>query len=182
MRKKRIQIWISVISLSVLLCGAGNLERISAKEKNTVTESILQDAIDIDKISSAEFVYNGIAERYDEEKPEEVDCYISYEANVKVGIEMKDVEFKIDEDKKIITPILPSISINIVTLEEDGISYIPKNPDISLKEVIELCKKDAMNEANKSQKLREVAEENLKSTIEALLMPILDNTGYSLQW
>ena len=35
---------------------------------------------------------------------------------------------------------------NIATVDENAISYIPKNPDISLKEIIVLCKEDAMNE------------------------------------
>ena len=49
---------------------------------------------------------------------------------------MEDVKFKIDEEKKTVTPILPEIEINIATLDENSISYIPKNPDLSLKEVI----------------------------------------------
>ena len=42
--------------------------------------------------------------------------------------------------------------------------------------------KDAINEANTSDKLYETAEENLQSVIEALLAPILEHEGYSIQW
>ena len=95
---------------------------------------------------------------------------------------MEDVAFNIDEEKKVIQPVLPEISVNIATLEEDSISYIPKNPDLSLKEVITLCKKDAVNEANSSTKLYQTAEDNLKSVIEALLSPILNSAGYKIVW
>lgn len=80
------------------------------------------------------------------------------------------------------TPVLPEITVNIATLDEKAISYIPKNPDISLKEIIDLCKEDAMNEANNSEKLYQTAEENLRAVIEALLSPILENVGYSIEW
>ena len=53
---------------------------------------------------------------------------------------------------------------------EEEISYLPKNPDIFLKE------------ANNSDKLYQTAEENLKSAIEALLSPILKSAEYTLQW
>ena len=95
---------------------------------------------------------------------------------------MEEVTFKINEEKKTVTPVLPKIEINIATLDENSISYIPKNPDLSLKEVITLCKEDAMNEANHSDKLYETAQENLESVIEALLSPILEYEGYSIQW
>lgn len=39
-----------------------------------------------------------------------------------------------------------------------------------------------MNEANHSDKLYETAQENLESVIEALLSPILEHEGYSIQW
>ena len=80
------------------------------------------------------------------------------------------------------TPVLPEITVNIATLDEKAISYIPKNPDIPLKEIIVLCKEDAMNEANNSEKLYQTAEENLRAVIEALLSPILENAGYYIEW
>ena len=45
------------------------------------------------------------------------------------------------------------------------LSVLPHNPDLSLKEVITLCKEDAINEANTSDKLYETAEENLQSVL-----------------
>lgn len=180
--KKKLFLLILVV---VIAGGAGlilpnKLNKIG--KENTITTSQLEKAIDISQLSTAEFVYNGVAEKYSEDNPDEAECHIAYDANVKVGINMEDVKFKIDEEKKTVTPILPKIEINIATLDENSISYIPKNPDLSLKEVITLCKEDAINEANNSDKLYETAEENLQSVIEALLSPILEHEGYSIQW
>lgn len=55
-------------------------------------------AIVISQLSTVEFVYNGVEEKYSDESPKEAEYYISY--NVEVGIQMKDVEVKIDEWEK----------------------------------------------------------------------------------
>lgn len=180
--KKKLILLVLVV---VIAAGAGLVlpNKISKIGKeNTITSSQLEKAIDISQLSTAEFVYNGVAEKKNENSPEDVDCYIAYDANVKVGINMEDVKFKIDEEKKTVTPILPDITVNIATIDEEEISYMPKNPDISLKEAITLCKEDAMKEANNSDKLYQTAEENLRAVIEALLSPVLDAAGYSIIW
>ena len=175
--KNRKLILAAALVLAVLVVGSlfgPNVMNKIGKE-NVITSSQLEKAIDISQLSTAEFVYNGIAEKYDDDKPEKVECYIAYHADVKVGIQMEDVEFEIDEENKTVTPILPEISVNIAALDENEISYIPKNPDIPLKEIIVLCKEDAVREANDSKKLYQTAEENLKAVIEALVSPILHN-------
>ena len=181
--KNRKLILAAALVLAVLVVGSlfgPNVMNKIGKE-NVITSSQLEKAIDISQLSTAEFVYNGIAEKYDD-KPEKVECYIAYHADVKVGIQMEDVEFEIDEENKTVTPILPEISVNIAALDENEISYIPKNPDIPLKEIIVLCKEDAVREANDSKKLYQTAEENLKAVIEALVSPILEHAGYTIKW
>ena len=182
--KNRKLILAAALVLAVLVVGSlfgPNVMNKIGKE-NVITSSQLEKAIDISQLSTAEFVYNGIAEKYDDDKPEKVECYIAYHSDVKVGIQMEDVEFEIDEANKTVTPILPEISVNIAALDENEISYIPKNPDIPLKEIIVLCKEDAVREANDSKKLYQTAEENLKAVIEALVSPILEHAGYTMKW
>ena len=182
--KNRKLILAAALVLAVLVVGSlfgPNVMNKIGKE-NVITSSQLEKAIDISQLSTAEFVYNGIAEKYDDDKPEKVECDIAYHADVKVGIQMEDVEFEIDEENKTVTPILPEISVNIAALDENEISYIPKNPDIPLKEIIVLCKEDAVREANDSKKLYQTAEENLKAVIEALVSPILEHAGYTIKW
>ena len=182
--KNRKLILAAALVLAVLVVGSlfgPNVMNKIGKE-NVITSSQLEKAIDISQLSTAEFVYNGIAEKYDDDKPEKVECYIAYHADVKVGIQMEDVEFEIDEENKTVTPILPEISVNIAALDENEISYIPKNPDIPLKEIIVLCKEDVVREANDSKKLYQTAEENLKAVIEALVSPILEHAGYTIKW
>lgn len=151
------------------------------QKKNIITSSQLQETIDISELSTAEFVYNGIADKYNEET-QEVEYQIAYDARVKVGIDMRQVMFKIDDDNKTVKPVLPDISVNIASVDPETLSYIPKNPDMELDEIVALCKEDAINEANNTPQLYETAEENLQKTIEALLLPVLEPVGYSIQW
>lgn len=181
MKKIKILLIIIAVILAIFALLIG-LAIVSKDNKaNIITSSQLEKAIDISQLSTAEFVYNGVAEKLDD-KQEKVECYISYNANVKVGIQMEEVKFDINEEEKTVKPILPEITVNIATLDTESISYIPKNPDVELKEIITLCKEDAINEANNSEKLYQTAEENLKSAIEALISPILDSAGYSIVW
>ena len=182
MKKVRAVICIVILVgiISVITKKTGLFDKIFST--STVTSSQLEQAINIDDLSTAEFIYNGIAEKYKEDSEDEIECYVSYNSSVKVGIKMGDVKFKINKDKKEIIPVLPVLKINIATVDPDSISYIPKNPDIELKEVIKLCKKDAMREANDSKELYETAEENIKSVIEALLEPIISSKGYTIIW
>lgn len=171
---------VAIVAAAVSLFGPTVINKI--RKDNVITSSQLEKAIDINELSTAEFIYNGVAEKYRDDNPEEVECYIAYDANVKVGIRMEDVKFNIDKEQKTVTPVLPDIKVNVAILNEESISYIPKNPDLSLKEVITLCKEDAMSEANNSETLYQTAEENLRAVIEALLSPILDDAGYSIVW
>ena len=61
-----------------------------------------------------------------------------------------------------------------------SISFIPKRDDIYIDDVISLCRKDAFEEAKKSEKLMSVARENLKLIIEAWYSPVFE--GYSFEY
>ena len=163
-----------------IFIGIGYFQKISRSK--TITSAQLEDSIDIGTLSVAEFTYNGIAEKHNEKNPDKTDCYILYNSKVKTGIDVKDIKFDIDEKEKTITPILPEVKINSVELDETALSYIPQNPNISLKEILSICKEDAMNEANDSEKLKEAANENLKSAVEALLSPVAEKEGYTVEW
>lgn len=184
MKKKIAGIGIAVIAVAGFL--AFNVFWPSASNKigdgNVITESRLEKAINISQLSTSEFVYNGIAEKYKDNDSEKVECHIAYHAIVKVGVDMSDISFEIDENAKTVTPVLPPIDINSATLDEEALSYIPQDPDVALKEIITICKNDAIEEANKNPKLQQAAEDNLRSVIEALLLPILDSSEYSLKW
>ena len=88
----------------------------------------LKKAVNIENLSSAEFVYNGIAEKH-KDNSDEIEYRVAYEATVKVGVKMSDIDFDIDQSNKVIVPRLPEIAVNSVAVDVNSLSYMPKNPD-----------------------------------------------------
>ena len=157
--------------------------KLRKKKQTIITSATLTKAVDISELSSAKFTYNGIADAYKDENKEKIKCRIRYDAVVDASINMKEIQFEIDKKNKTIMPILPEIKLtpNVIT-NVDSPSFIPENTSIELKEVLTVCEKDAQEEAGKSEELMNVAKDNLKNTVEALLFPIVEANGYKIIW
>lgn len=179
---KTVKAVIVVAVVAVIVIVAATVPGIlnSGRQGVTVSKASLKEAVSISKLSTAEFSYNGIAEKLDDQG--NVAYHIYYEATAKSGIDMDQVEFDIDQANKIITVLLPPISVGSPVIDESKVEYLPSNASVMLREVIELCKNDVQRELESNTNIRKAAEENLRSTLEALLLPIIGNEGYQLQW
>ena len=124
MKKKIIG---SVLVLGIVAAAAGlfvpNAVQKITKE-SVITSSQLEKAVDISELSTAEFIYNGIADKYSDGNLEETECHIAYASTVKVGIALDQITFTIDEEKKTVTPVLPEITVNTVTVDPDSLPKI----------------------------------------------------------
>lgn len=173
---------IKIIIVAVAL--AGSLLIAFTWNKNEISfrfSAQLVEALDIAELSASEFIYNGIAEVYDEEG-KEVLYSIAYNSTVKAGIQMDDISFEVDEAQKTVKPVLPPVSIQSPIVDPASIDYIPSNPNVDLKVSLAACKENTRLEAEQSKKLMQLAEENVKSIVAALLTPILNNAGYRIEW
>ena len=183
--KKKLLLYSPIILGVVLIIAFGYFRFfgvLDSGEEKILVRSTLMDAIDVTELSTSQFTYNGIAKIYKDENSTDVRCHVRYSAKVKAGIDMEEVDFEIDNNNKTVKPILPSVQIMTNLVEEESLSFIPSEVNVKLKDVLTACKKDASQEAAKSEELIESAEDNLKSTIEALLYPILDANDYSIIW
>lgn len=169
---------VVLIAASFALLGPGQSSFLD--KEDYVTSAQLEKAVDIDELSTAEFVYNGIAEKYKESG--EVDFRISYDAKVKAGIKMSDVTFEVNDEAKVVRPHLPAVEITSIEVDTNQLGYMPENPDGNLKEILEICEQDIANEAADAKDFKTTAEENLMTVIEALTTPILKSKGYTLEW
>lgn len=167
-----------VICLAVfLLYGKGMLAYFNKGE--TVTSSQLQEVVSVSKLSTANFIYNGIAEKTDENG--NVSYRVYYESTVRAGIDMSKITFDIDEENKTVTPLLPEITIDEPVIDDTSLEYMPLNPSAEIKDVIAICKQDAETEIRETGQIQKTAKENLKTTIEALTVPLLDSE-YEIKW
>lgn len=179
---KTVKTIIAVAIVVVIVGAAATIPGLvnSKRQGITVSEAALKEAVNISKLSTAEFVYNGIAEKKDDN--DRISYYIYYEATAKSGINMDDIDFQIDPESKLITVILPSIAVENPVIDESKLEYLPENASVELREVIEVCKNDAQHELEANANIRRTAEDNLRATLEALLMPIVGGEGYQLEW
>lgn len=170
-----IAVLVVIVALAAILPGV-----FSSNKGVTVSEVSLKEAVAISKLSTAEFTYEGIAEKRNESG--DVAYHIYYKATANSSIDMAAIDFSINEASKTITPILPPIAIDSPVIDESSLEYLPNGAQIDLREVLDICKADMQDEASNNSNLLQAAESNLRSTVEALLMPIISTNGYSIEW
>lgn len=138
-----------------------------------LAESDLKEAVNIQDLSTIEYVYHGIAE-----KPgkflwaDTVDYRVRYEAHVQAFYDMSEIEFTIDYGSHTVTTYLPRPQIGSPVLDETKFGYLPDRATANMRDVLALCREDAANEFN-TDAIQSEASESLKNTVEALTSPLL---------
>lgn len=155
---------------------------IGGSKMANISTSQLEKAIEISDLSTAEFTYNGVAQIYKDEEKKHVKCNIVYDSKVKVGVDMSKLKFEIDPENKTVKPIIPELEIRKPVIDTKTIDFLPKDVNEDLKNIIAACENDALEEAEKTPELKKAAQENVQTTIEALLCPVLDSEDYKIIW
>lgn len=140
----------------------------------------LEKMVNISDLTTARVVYNGVAEKVDDNG--DVVCHVYYEATIDVSINLKDIIFKEDKRNKKIYPIIPELVLGRPIVDSSSIDFFEEKPDISLSEVIAICEEDALSEIGSASGIFATAEGNLQLTVEALTQPLISRQGYSIEW
>lgn len=172
-----------------IVLGALILLIVNKCSRNRVTLDSSANLIKVEEISKfnvAKFTWNGIAE-YRKDGKEKVDTYIKYEADITatMNLENFDKNIVIDKNKKEITITLPSIELKPSVIFRDGgksFSFIPTNTSIEMKELVKVCEDDVIKKVSERVKMQDIAKENAKSTIEGLLLPLIEGNNYKIIW
>ena len=158
-----------------------------APQNKYFSESDLEKVVNISKLSTVDYVYNGIAEKVPDNvsvldfKLFEYGGYrIKYEAHVPVSFDMSQIKFEIDDDAKVVTAFLPNPTVETPRLDGEKLDYLPSSVSGNLQEDLELCKADALEEVPQEKEIKERAFDNLKSTVAALTIPLIN--GYELEY
>lgn len=156
-------------------------------EAEIISKSSLEKIIKVSDLSTYEAVYNGVAKVMNEQNPENVDYYVSYDARIKAGIDFEKVEVDVDHDQKVITVKLPEIEIQEVNVDIASLDYIfinnTANTATVSEEAYKKCKEDAIEESKTKNAIYDIAEQNLQNIIEALISPFVEqlDSEYQLQ-
>lgn len=156
-------------------------------KEEILTVSTLEKIINISELSTFQAVYNGIAKGMNEKKPDQVDYYVSYTAKVYAGIDFEKVKITMDQDTKKITVTIPEIEITDINVDIGSLDYIFINKKankstVSAKAYKE-CKADVKNESEKETAIYELAEQNAKNIVKALISPFVEqlDSDYELE-
>ena len=160
--------------------------RNSKKQAEVITVSTLQEIIDVSELPTFTAVYNGIAQVMNQDNPESVDYYVSYEAKVNAGIDFEQVEIDLDEEAKTIRITMPPVELTDVNVDISSLDFIFYNQKLNTSTVTETaykaCEADVEKESQEQQAIYDLAEQNAKNVLTALVKPIVDqaDTEYTL--
>ena len=156
-------------------------------EPTIISKATLEKVINVSDLSTFEAIYNGVAAVENEEKPENIDYYVSYEAKVKAGIDFALVEVEVNETDKIITVTLPEVKITDVDVDIASLDYIFMNNKANTQTVsaqaYKKCIKDVTKESNSTDEIYESARQNARNIVEALISPFVEqlDSEYKLE-
>ncbi len=173
---------VVVLVLFVVIPGARN----SKKQAEVITISTLQEIIDVSELSTFTAVYNGIAQVMNQEDPQSVDYYVSYEAKVNAGIDFEEVGIELEEETKTIRITVPPVELTEVNVDIASLDFIFYNQSLNASTVTETafkaCEADVEKESQEQQAIYELAEQNAKNVLTALVKPIVEqaDTEYTL--
>ena len=180
--KKKTSILIGAISAAIVLVIIGTLlfSGMSKKEKTKeiITKSTLEKIINVSELSTFEAVYNGIAQVMNKEEPTQTDYYVSYEAKVKAGIDLEKVDVSVDNKTKKISVTLPEVQITDRNVNIASLDYIFENnranTETVSQEAYKACIEDVTNESTNETAIYELAKQNAKNIVEALINPFVE--------
>ena len=120
-----------------------------------------------------------------EEKPEETDYYVSYEAKVNVGIDFSEIGIDKDDRGMIIRLTIPEVDITDIEVDIASLDYIFLNDkantaSVSM-EAYRACEEDVKNESAGQKKIFELAEQNAENIVTALVRPVVEPLGYTVE-
>ena len=191
-RTKRIKFkHIAVLFVIILVIITALMIKIKIFNKKSeptiISKATLEKVINVSDLSTFEAIYNGVAAVENEEKPENIDYYVSYEAKVKAGIDFALVEVEVNEAEKIITVTLPEVKITDVDVDIASLDYIFMNNKANTQTVSEQaykkCLKDVTKESNSTDEIYESARQNARNIVEALISPFVEqlDSEYKLE-
>ena len=185
--KKKINVEIvtlyTLLGIGIVFCFLLLWNIFGKSSSNNVRHTTRSDVIntkEIETLSVSEFVYNGIAQSLKENG--EPDYNVLYNATVKVSVDSDKTDFHIDESTKTIRFVFPEFTIEKPIIDIGSVRFIPSRNDLYMDDVINLCREDAYNEAQNSNKLILSAQENLRAIMEAWYSPVLEEYTFEYQF
>ena len=146
-----------------------------------ITIATLEKIVNISELSTYTAVYEGVAEIYNEKKTDKIDYYVAYKAKINAGVDLEKVSISIKD--KVITIDIPEIYITGTSVDMKSLEFLfynEKADDSAVTEVAyKACETDVTEECEKLTAIHELAEQNAKNVLSALIKPFLQQVDES---
>jgi hypothetical protein len=122
-----------------------------------------------------------------QENPDQVDYYVTYMAKVNAGFDFEKVKVTLDKEVKKITVSIPEIVITDLSVDIGTLDYIFQNDKAETNTITAqaypACIEDAKKESEEEPAIKDLAKQNAKNIMEALINPFIENldTVYELE-
>lgn len=179
--KKRTIVILIIVVIGIFVVTQLIWPAIRPNEARTITSSELTQAVAVDQLNTAVVTYEGIVD-HTGGFAGLGDYHVAYKATITAGIDMGDVQFAVDDDKRIVTATLPAVSIYDPVIDTESLDYMPSNPGVDMQEVIASCKEDAAEATLSNTQIQQTAIQNAKTAIMGLTDPLISSAGYQLVW
>lgn len=147
----------------------------------TISKSSLEKIIEISDLSTLDYTYNAVTDVKDEN--EKVKYHVSYEGVVSSGIDFSKIDFKVDEEEKLIHIKLPQAQIQDVRIDTGSMDYIFEKKRFETENVAQEAYTEAIKDlrlrARRDKNLIKMANENAVDTVTALIEPWLNEVDGS---
>lgn len=151
-------------------------ENVIGKEGDvtTITESSIKDVFEINELQTVDYIYNAIARAYDSDG-KTLKYYVTYNGKITAGIDFSSVDINIIEEQKIIKISVPDVTIQDTVVDAGTLEFIFEkkkyNKESIYQEAYGICQSDLDKKASTEPKLLNMARDNAKQVIEALITP-----------
>lgn len=181
---RKVKFGIPAVVILVIIIVSSVIVPIVADQDETqyLAASDLKKAVNIDELSTVDYVYRGIAEKHSRFLWNDVvDYRVRYEAHISASYKMSDIEFSVDNENKSVIAYLPKATISKPQLDHTKFGYLPESATADIKDVISLCKRDAAKDVNNDE-IENHAAENLKNTVRSLTLPFFEKDNLTLDF
>lgn len=151
-----------------------------------ITVQTLEKIINVSELSTFTAVYNGVAEVKNEKTPDKIEYYVSYNAQVKAGIDIEKIDISLDDTSMVIRVKLPDVHITDIIVDISSMDFIFYNKKADTATIsstaYRACEDDVKNESENQVEIIELAHQNAVNIITALISPIIEqmDIGYTL--
>ena len=151
-----------------------------------ITVQTLEKIINVSELSTFTAVYNGVAEVKNEKTPDKIEYYVSYNAQVKSGIDIEKIDISLDDTSMVIRVKLPDVHITDIIVDISSMDFIFYNKKADTATIsstaYRACEDDVKNESENQVEILELAHQNAVNIITALISPIIEqmDIGYTL--